>query len=173
MLKKVASYLGEKEKLEFFKYNLNLQKHLDINIINYIEFAGKYKIGGKNGKGKEYNGYNDALIFEGEYLNGKRNGKGKEYYFNGDIKFEGEYSNGLRNGKGKEFNFECKVIFEGEYKNGNRWTGKIYDNINNNIYEIYNGKWYLKEYSYSEIFEGQYLNGKKMENVKNIIIMVR
>ena len=35
----------------------------------------------KDGKGlvKEYDDYNDKLEFEGEYLNGKRNGKGKEY----------------------------------------------------------------------------------------------
>ena len=52
--------------------------------------------------GKEYNNYNNNLIFEGEYLNGKRwNGKGKEFHKNKLI-FEGEYLNGKRNGKGKE-----------------------------------------------------------------------
>ena len=40
----------------------------------------------KNGKGKEYNGYDDRLEFEGEYLNGKRNGKGKEYDWYGRLK---------------------------------------------------------------------------------------
>ena len=28
--------------------------------------------------GKEYNGYDDLLLFEGEYLNGQRIGKGKD-----------------------------------------------------------------------------------------------
>ena len=55
-------------------------------------------------------------------------------------------------------------MFEGEYYNGYRWNGKIYDNINNNIiYELKNGKGYIKEYNlYNDlIFEGEYLNGKR------------
>ena len=83
-----------------------------------------------NGIGKEYNSYNDELLFEGEYKNGERNGKGKEYNKFGDVLFEGEYKNGERNGKGQEYNFYRKkdkkrsefpeneknsIIFEGEY----------------------------------------------------------
>ena len=51
---------------------------------DYKKTSGKYKVGEKNGKGREYEINTNALIFEGEYLNGKRNGKGKEYYYNGD-----------------------------------------------------------------------------------------
>ena len=58
------------------------------------------------------------LIFEGEYLNGKKNGKGKEYdEYNDSLNFVGEYLNGKRHGKGKEYNELESLIFEGEYLN--------------------------------------------------------
>ena len=164
MLKEVASYIDEKIKLDLFKYNKTIQNKLDINIINYKEFGGKYKIGDKNGKGKEYNGHYDTLIFEGEYLNGRRNGKGKEYhYFRGRLEFEGEYLNGKRNGNGIEYYWDCKKKFEGEYKNGNMWTGKLYDYENNIIYEIKNGKGIYKGFNDDNrlIFEGEHLNGER------------
>ena len=53
---------------------------------------------------KEYNSDN-ILEYEGEYLNGKRNGRGKEYYAYRNALFEGEYLNNLRwNGKGYDIN---------------------------------------------------------------------
>jgi len=57
----------------------------------------------------------------------------------------------------------CKLIFEGEFKNDLRWNGKGYDNQNNIIYELKDGKGYVKEYDYycDLIFEGEYLNGLK------------
>ncbi len=58
-----------------------------------IKKAVIYKIGGKNGKGKEYNINTNILIFEGEYLNEKRSGIGKEYYDTDVLKYEGEYLN--------------------------------------------------------------------------------
>jgi len=42
--------------------------------------SGKYIVYLEDRKGKEYDGFNDQIIFKGEYLNGRRNGKGKEYY---------------------------------------------------------------------------------------------
>ena len=42
---------------------------LNISLINYKFFSERYIIFEKNGKGKEYNKYNDTLVFEGEYLN--------------------------------------------------------------------------------------------------------
>ena len=74
----VFSFVDEKQKLKLVKRNKNIQKKIDISIINYMHFKGTYIIYEFNGKGKEYDGH-DRLIFEGEYLNGKRNGKGKEY----------------------------------------------------------------------------------------------
>ena len=110
-----------------WEYPLNIlniiliKKKLDIDIINYKFFSGRYKIGEKNGKGQEFYGSNDELSFKGEYENGKRNGKGKEYIYDerNPIKiliFEGEYKDGIRNGKGKEYLFN-KILFEGEYRN--------------------------------------------------------
>ena len=97
ILKDLFSFLSEKQKLKIIIYNKQLQKKLDINIEDYKKIRGIYRIGERNGKGKEYNS-NNKLIFEGEYLNGKINGKGKEYYYNGKIVFEGEYKKGEKNG---------------------------------------------------------------------------
>ena len=164
----IISFLNEKQKLEIIKYSKELQKICLIGIEDYKKKSGKYKIGGKNGKGKEYtintkklifegeylNGtrkgyvkeynYDGNLIFDGEYLNGTRNGKGKDYYNNGNLRFEGEYLNGKRNGKGKEYNYNGNLIFEGEYLN----------NLNKKGREYINGK--LE-------FEREYLNNKKMK----------
>ena len=114
-IKKLFTFVDEKDKLDIIKYNKNMQNILDISLINYKFFSDRYIIFEKNGKGKEYDKYNDKLLFEGEYLNGKRNGKGKEYYYNGNIRFEGEYLNGKRNGKGKEYDYIGNLLFEGEY----------------------------------------------------------
>ena len=154
-IRKTLSYLKEKKKLELVVYNKNIQKYLDIDIMNYKFLSGKYKIREKNGKGQEFYGFRDVLSFEGEYKNGKRNDKGQEYdiygnlifegeYKNGKrngigkeyndykkIKFEGEFKNGKRNGKGKEFYYDKEIKFEGEYKNGYRWIGIEYDTDKN------------------------------------------
>ena len=171
-IRECLSILGEKRKLELIKYNNNLQNILNINIMNYKIFSGKYIIYKSNSFAQEFSLLNDELIFEGEYLNGKRNGKGKEYdecfrnlifegeylngkrcgngkeydYFTRYLIFEGEYLNGKRNGKGKEYNQKGFLIFEGEYYNDKRWNGKGY-NKNNTIYEMRDGKGYLKEYN--------------------------
>ena len=137
-IKLIFIYIDEKQKLKIVKCNKNLQKNIDINIINYKFFTGKYIIYQSKRIGKEYIGKDNILVYEGEYLNGERNGKGKEYYRNGKLKFEGEYL------LGKE------------------WIGSIFDGkgniiLNNNI----NGKG--KEYAWYDIlrFEGEYLNGKR------------
>ena len=97
----VFSFLYEEQKLDLIYYNKELQKILLVDLEDYREISGKYKIGERNGEGKEYNNYNNELIFEGEYMNGKRNGKGKEYYDNEILKFEGKFLNGKRNEKKK------------------------------------------------------------------------
>ena len=45
-----------------------------VELQDYKKISGKYKIGEKNGRGREYI-FCHELIFEGEYLNGKRNGE--------------------------------------------------------------------------------------------------
>ena len=77
-------------------------------------------------------------------MNGKKNGIGKEY-FNGKLIFEGEYLNGEKNGKGKEYYESGQLLFVGEYLKGKQWNGKLYDPENINIYEIKNGKGFLKK----------------------------
>jgi len=51
--------------------------------------------------------------------------------------------NGKKNGKRKEFDEKGELMFEGEYLDGKKWNGKGY---NGNIYNIENGKGYVKEY---------------------------
>ena len=138
------SYLIEKKKLKIVKYNKCFQEIMDISIINYMHFKGKYIIYKTNKEGKEYNYVND-LLYEGEYLNGERNGKGREYKA-GDLIFEGSYLNGERNGKGREYNKQNKLIFESEYKRGLKCGKvKIYDYDDGNL-----------------IFDGEYLNDKEL-----------
>ena len=146
-------------------------------------YEGEYLNGKRNGKGKEYYS-NYEIKFEGEYLNGKKwngigydtnkkiiyelkdgNGYIKEFNEKNDkLIFESEFFKGEKNGKVKEYDFEGKLNFEGEYKNGKKWNGKGYDKNNNVIYEIKEGKGYIKEYNSEHnklSFEGEYLNGER------------
>ena len=156
MIKITFSYFSVIKKLNIIRYNKSLQNILKISLFQYKQysrkyiryeanskskgkeydcfnneliFEGEYLNGKRNGKGKEY--HDNYKKFEGEYLNGKRNGKGKEYYYGDRLMFDGEYVNGKRHGKGKEFNSDGKLIFEGEYLYGKKWEGKIYDSKNN------------------------------------------
>ena len=142
----LLSSLNEKTKLELIKYNKHFQNLMNIKLINYKLYKGKYIIYETQGKGKEYN-CDGNLEFEGEYLNGKRNGKGKEYdYWNDELEFEGKYLNGIRNGKGKEYDIFNNIIqFDGEFLYGKRWNGKI-----------------MEYYSKDKLrFKGEYINGIK------------
>ena len=123
VFRKIFSFLDERRKLNIIIYSNQLQKELEVDFQAYKNMSGRYKIGGKNGEGKEYILNSDILIFEGEYKNGKRNGKGKEYNNYRELIYDGEYLNGKKNGKGKEYNLIGKLEFEGEFKNGKRWNG--------------------------------------------------
>ena len=126
--KVVLFNLKDIKKLKLIKYNKYFQKRINIDILHYKFFSGKYIIYKSKNKGKEYDAYDDYLIYEGEYLKGERNGKGKEYNEYGrKLIYEGEYLKGEKNGKGKEFNYDGKLIFKGEYLNGQRWNGKQYN----------------------------------------------
>ena len=130
-LEEIFSFLEQRIKLDIIIYNKEFQKMLGVNIEDYKKISGKYKVGEKNGKGKEYTIKEDKLVFEGEYLNGKKNGKGKEYEVKTNkLIFEGEYCKGKKNGKGKEFNDDGKLKFEGIFLNGkrNREGKEYYDN---------------------------------------------
>ena len=48
------SFIDEGQKLKLIKYNKNLQKIIDINIINYKFFSGRYIDYELNGKAKEF-----------------------------------------------------------------------------------------------------------------------
>ena len=76
-LQLVFSYITEKLKLKLIKYNKNFQNKINISLINYKIFSGRYIIFETEKKGKEYNCYYDILLFEGEYLNKKTKWKRK------------------------------------------------------------------------------------------------
>ena len=137
-IKNIFLYVHEKQKLKVVKYNKSLQKNIDISIINYKLFSGRYIIYESSGIGKEYNYYDDSLAYEGEYLKGERNENGKEYNDDGKLIFEGEYKNGKRNRKGKEYNDDGNLRFEGEYLNDKEWIGTRYSKDGNIIYTLSN-----------------------------------
>ena len=188
-IQRIFSHVDEGRKLKLIKYNISLQKNMNISLINYKHFTGKYLIYESNGIGKEYDGFSNLLLFEGEYLNGERNGKGKEYYkmHKSIVEFEGEYKNGKRNGKGKEYDWDGKLEFEGEYLNGRRngkgkeylMDGQLYfegeylkdyklfgiqyDTKNNILYNSNKMDRIVKEYNFHNkiIFEGEHKDGKR------------
>ena len=180
ILKCIFNYLNIKKKLILMNYNKVLQNKFGLTIDDYKKNAKRIKVGGFNGYGKEYLSGSNKLIFEGKYLKGKRNGKGIEYFENGEKKFEGEYLNGeifngieydkkgneivrFNNGIGRELynNGLCK--FEGKYLNGKKWNGKGYTYYGIKLYEIKNGKGYIREYNSDGtlLFKGNYLNGER------------
>ena len=158
-------YINEKRKLFLIKFNNKIKERLNINLFDYKFLSGKYFIGKKNGKGKEYNILNDELIFEGDYIDDKRTGYGKEYYEKEKIRYEGKYLNGKRNGKGKEYYKNGSIKFEGIYLFGLKYKGKGYDKYGKILYELENGKGFVKEINDINkiIFEGEYPNGKGKE----------
>ena len=181
-IRKLFSNIYEDRKLKLVIYNKAIQKIIEISLIHYKFMSGKYVVLESDGQGKEYNGYNDKLIFKGEYLNRKRHGKGEEFEVNGKLVYSGEYLNGKRHGTGKEYyseiylkekeededeeiNKSCKniVSFEGEYLKGKKWNGKGYDEKGNLLYELKDGNGFVSEYDRKDelLFEGSYINGEK------------
>ena len=116
IMKKIFEKINEKIMFKLIRYNKSFQNKMHLNIFKYMEKASRYIIYESKNKGKEYDFYNDSLLYEGEYLNELKNGKGKEYYPNGQLKFEGEYLKGKRNGEGREYDYGG-LIFEGNYIN--------------------------------------------------------
>ena len=163
VIKRIFSFLSENQILNIIRYNKELQKKFIVDIKDYKKESGKYKIGGKNGYGKEYIIKTNRIIFEGEYLKGKRNGKGKVYDYDDILIFEGEYLNGKKNGKGKRYYDNGKLMFEGEYFDGKNWNGKAYNKNGDIEFEIKNGNGNWKGYYYNGKlkFEGEYLNGER------------
>ena len=203
----ILSIIPSKIELKLMKYNKSLQQLVNLSIIDYINFSGRYIKYDTNGNGKEFGIIFNNLIYEGEYKNGERNGKGKEYDRNGNLIFEGEYlngkkwngignknnnkkyykiedgkgyinesdidgvifyegeyTNGERNGKGREYS-DNHLYFLGEYKNGKKWAGIGFNESNQPIFILNQGKGNkILICDYSGILEyeytGKYLNGE-------------
>ena len=97
---------------------------------------------------------------------GKEMEKAGNLRMDGRIIFFGEYLNGER-WKGKEYDndYNPKVKFDGEWFQGKWWNGKGYDANGNIIFELKNGKGFVKEYYILSkkiiLFEGRYSNGER------------
>ena len=62
ILRIIFSSMDEKQKLKLIKYSKSLQDNMNISLINYKIFSGKYIIYEQNGKGKECD-YDGHLIY--------------------------------------------------------------------------------------------------------------
>ena len=102
IVKRIFYHCATKIKLKLVKYNKKLQNKINLDILDYKSFSGRYIKYETKIKGKEYKNKDKILIYEGEYLNGERNGQGKEYDEEYELIFEGEYIKGKRI-KGKEY----------------------------------------------------------------------
>ena len=173
IVKTIFQYLIDERKFKLIIYNKGIKKILNIDILDYKRFSGKYIIYEKDGFAKEFNGHDRHLIYEGEYLNGKRNGKGKEYDDNNELIYVGNYLNGLKwCGTWKEIrnSKDNKKILLTEYKFGLKrdLNMLIYNKHDRLIYEggHYKGKRHGKGKEYYEhgslAFDGEYLNDHKM-----------
>ena len=148
-------------------------------VINSLNQIDNEYLNGEVIKTKEYGKYT-LIEYDRKDLPPETKGKFKESDNEGNLIFEGEYLNDdIWNGKGKIYiwmdkgqdifhnlNFDKKdtLIFEGEIFKRKKWNGKIYDIENNNIYELKEGKGYVKEYDETNgslLFKGNYLNGKR------------
>ena len=170
--KMLLSLLVVNKKLKIIKYNKEIQKKLNISLIDFKEYSKRYIIYESKTKGKEYD-KDGKLLFDGEFLNGEKNGIGKEYNKDGELIFEGEYLKDKKCGKGiKYFGYikikgeylnnqiikgeefkKGELIFKGEYKNEKRWKGVGKETISHEQHG---------EYSYDQIiYEGEFKRGEK------------
>ena len=140
-----------------------------------IIFEGIYKNNKKwYGIGYDVISLNETLYIDPNYKQREiyllRDGKGiyRKYSISSNLLIEGEYINGDLNGKVKEYydDFGDILLFKGKYFNGKKWEGKEFDLKGNVIYELINGKGYVKHYNYYNNklqleFEGEYISGEK------------
>ena len=61
-IKMLFSYVDDERKLEIIKYNKTLQNKININLINYKIYSGKYLIYDKYGIVQEYNNLIKIII---------------------------------------------------------------------------------------------------------------
>ena len=66
-IQKLFSYINDERKLKLVIYNKTIQKIIDINLTNYKFMTRKYIVYESKGFAKEYDIYNDRLIYKGEY----------------------------------------------------------------------------------------------------------
>ena len=112
---------------------------------------------------KEYDIYNDELIFEGEYWNGEKNGRRKKYkYCNKELesKFDGEYFNNNKEWNGTKIKYEKYIEIQIELVNEKNWNKKKEYNL-------------VKDKEYNDrdivIYEGDNLNGQRHGKGKEYI----
>ena len=78
-MKIIFFHIEERRKLNLVRHNKSIQKILDIAMINYKLLSGKYIIFENKRFGREYESYQNQLIYEGGYFRGEK--KVKEQNF--------------------------------------------------------------------------------------------
>ena len=71
-LRILINNLNHVKLLKLFKINNKIRNILNINLIDYKIISGKYIKGNRNCYAKEYDSYNNALIFEGDFIEWKK-----------------------------------------------------------------------------------------------------
>ena len=171
-----GEYLNGKRNGYGYEYDDSVGAYRGIdNDTGKIIFSGEYKNNKKwRGIGYDVTSLNETLYIDPNFKQRKiyelSDGKGifRKYSISSNLLIEGEYINGDLNGKVKEYydDYGDKILFEGKYFNGKRWDGKEYDINGNVIYELINGKGYVKHYDCYRNdlkleFEGEYISGEK------------
>ena len=64
VLTEILSFTDDLINLKLFKYNKAFQNKINIDLINYKFFSGRYIINKDNYKAKEYNCYNHRLYMK-------------------------------------------------------------------------------------------------------------
>jgi uncharacterized protein (TIGR02145 family) len=101
----------------------------DTSLLNDSTYAGYYKAGRANGKGKMIRNGNGGTspiklrVYEGDWVDNQMNGIGRELlenYMGGNITFDGGWHNGIRQGKGVQLIDEAlqRVTTTGIWENG-------------------------------------------------------
>ena len=161
----IFSFLSNKKKLLFIKYNKALKDKKKLNIdINDYSYSGRYIDKDAKEGLKEYSIETNLLLYKGNILGDYRKGFWEEFYPNGNLKFKGNYLNDLREGLGSNYYQNGKLKFEGEYRKGKIWNGIGYSKKQEQIYSIENGKGdNINEYDNDGniLYKGQYYNGKR------------
>ena len=160
-----AEYLNGKSNGRYKEYYRNGKLRMEneyvngkfMNVLYYDKYSGIInELHDGNGFIKEKN-QEGQISFKVEYANGIIR-KITGYYDNGKLKVEEYYNEGNKINKIKEYYKNGQLKSDIEFFNELKWNIKVYDQNNNIINNLKEGKGYIKEYNHKGdvIFVGEY-----------------